>query len=97
MVDCITNRLNNAMNDERIKNALPKTLVVAGGVAKNSAIRSALEKLAHKHNMTFAAPPMNLCTDNGAMIAWAGIENYRMGRVVKTPIAPRPRWPLTEM
>lgn len=97
VVDCITNRLNNAMNDERIKNALPKTLVVAGGVAKNSAIRSALEKLAHKHNMTFAAPPMNLCTDNGAMIAWAGIENYRMGRVVKTPIAPRPRWPLTEM
>ena len=97
VVDCITNRLNNAMNDERIKNATPKTLVVAGGVAKNSAIRSALEKLARKHNMTFAAPPMNLCTDNGAMIAWAGIENYRIGRVVKSPIAPRPRWPLTEM
>ena len=47
--------------------------------------------------MTFAAPPMNLCTDNGAMIAWAGIENYRVGRTVKSPIAPRPRWPLTEL
>ena len=45
----------------------------------------------------FAAPPMALCTDNGAMIAWAGLENYRVGNVVKEPIAPRPRWPLTEL
>ena len=97
VVDCITNRLGNAMSDERVKRAQPKTLVVAGGVAKNSAIRSALEKLAAKHDMTFAAPPMNLCTDNGAMIAWAGIENHRKGRIVKSPIAPRPRWPLTEL
>lgn len=97
VVDCIVNRLNNAMNNEHVRASNPKTLVVAGGVAKNSAIRSALENLAGKHNMTFAAPPMNLCTDNGAMIAWAGIENYRVGRIVKTPIAPRPRWPLTEL
>ena len=97
VVDCIINRLSNAMNNECVRNAHPKTLVVAGGVAKNSAIRSALEKLATKHDMTFAAPPMNLCTDNGAMIAWAGIENYRVGRIVKSPIAPRPRWPLTEL
>ena len=97
VVDCIVNRLDNAMKDERVCNVQPKTLVVAGGVAKNSAIRTALEKLAMKHNMTFAAPPMNLCTDNGAMIAWAGIENYRMGRIVTTPVAPRPRWPLTEL
>ena len=48
-------------------------------------------------NMQFAAPPMNLCTDNGAMIAWAGLENYRLGKIVKEPIAPRPRWPLTEL
>ena len=97
VVDCIVNRLSNAMDDERVRNAAPKTLVVAGGVAKNSAIRAALEKLATKNKMTFAAPPMNLCTDNGAMIAWAGIENYRVGRTVKSPIAPRPRWPLTEL
>jgi len=97
VVDCITNRLQNALHDTRVKNASPKTLVVAGGVAKNSAIRSALEKLAQKYNMQFAAPPMNLCTDNGAMIAWAGIENYKIGNIVKKPIAPRPRWPLTEL
>lgn len=97
VVDCITNRLENAMRDERVMNAMPKTLVVAGGVAKNSAIRAAMEKLAKKHNMIFAAPPLNLCTDNGAMIAWAGIENWRVGNIVHEPIAPRPRWPLTEM
>ena len=97
VVDCITNRLNNALHDERVKVASPKTLVVAGGVAKNSAIRDAMEKLANKFNMQFAAPPMNLCTDNGAMIAWAGIENYKVGNIVKEPIAPRPRWPLTEL
>lgn len=97
VVDCITNRLNNALQDKRIKEAKPKTLVVAGGVAKNSAIRDAMEKLAGKFNMQFAAPPMNLCTDNGAMIAWAGIENYKIGNIVHEPIAPRPRWPLTEL
>ncbi len=97
VVDCIINRLNNAMHDARVVAAGPQTLVVAGGVAKNSAIRAAMEQLAVQHNMTFAAPPMNLCTDNGAMIAWAGIENYRLGRIVTTPVAPRPRWPLTEL
>lgn len=97
VVDCIINRLNNALHDERVKSAKPKTLVVAGGVAKNSAIRDAMEKLANKFNMQFAAPPMNLCTDNGAMIAWAGIENYNIGNIVCEPVAPRPRWPLTEL
>ena len=97
IVDCIVNRLTNALKDDRVKNAKPKTMVVAGGVAKNSAIRSAMEMLANKNNMLFAAPPMNLCTDNGAMIAWAGIENYKQGNIVREPVAPRPRWPLTEL
>lgn len=97
VVDCIIDRLNNAFQDARVIDAKPSTLVVAGGVAKNSAVRSAMEKLAMTHNVTFAAPPMNLCTDNGAMIAWAGLENYRLGRIVTEPVAPRPRWPLTEL
>ncbi len=97
VVDCITNRLNNALHDKRVKSVKPGTLVVAGGVAKNSAIRNAMEELANKYNMQFAAPPMNLCTDNGAMIAWAGLENYKIGNIVKEPVAPRPRWPLTEL
>lgn len=97
VVDCMINRLTHAMQDSRVIMASPKTLVVAGGVAKNSAVRASLEKLAARHNMVFAAPPMNLCTDNGAMIAWAGLENYKIGNIVKSPVAPRPRWPLTEM
>lgn len=97
VVDCIINRLSNALRDIRVQNAAPKTMVVAGGVAKNSAIRAAMEELAKKSGMLFAAPPMNLCTDNGAMIAWAGIENYRVGNIVREPVAPRPRWPLTEL
>ncbi len=97
VVDCIVNRLTHAFADERVVRAAPKTLVVAGGVAKNSAIRAAMSDLAQRHKMIFAAPPMNLCTDNGAMIAWAGLENYRIGKVVHEPVAPRPRWPLTEL
>lgn len=97
VVDCIVNRLGHAMEDARVRDAAPRTLVVAGGVAKNSAIRAAMQRLARAHGMTFAAPPLNLCTDNGAMIAWAGIENYRAGKIVRTPVAPRPRWPLTEL
>ena len=97
VVDCITNRLSHAVKSDIVMAIRPKTLVVAGGVAKNSAIRAAMEKLAHEHNMIFAAPPMSLCTDNGAMIAWAGIENYNLGNIVRKPIAPRPRWPLTEL
>ena len=97
VVDCIINRLSNAMRDERVRAVAPKTLVVAGGVAKNSAIRAAMEQFAKKNQMIFAAPPMNLCTDNGAMIAWAGLENFAIGNVVTCPIAPRPRWPLTEL
>ncbi len=97
VVDCVIDRLNNAFDDARVKQAAPRSLVVAGGVAKNSAVRDAMEKLAASKSVVFAAPPMNLCTDNGAMIAWAGIENYRVGRVVDAPVAPRPRWPLTEL
>ena len=97
VVDCIINRLGNALKDSRVREYNPKTLVVAGGVAKNSAIRAAMESFANKNKMIFAAPPMNLCTDNGAMIAWAGIENYRIGNIVTEPVAPRPRWPLTEL
>lgn len=97
VVDCIVNRLSNALRDSRVRDVAPKTLVVAGGVAKNSAIRAAMEKMAQKNKMVFAAPPMNLCTDNGAMIAWAGLENFAIGNIVDAPIAPRPRWPLTEL
>ena len=69
-------------------------LAVAGGVAANGAIRSALETLSVEAGLRFAAPPLALCTDNAAMIAWAGAELYRAGHRSDMTLAARPRWPL---
>lgn len=69
-------------------------LAVAGGVAANRAIRAALETVAWESGARFLAPPLPLCTDNGAMIAWAGIERFRLGHRDGMDLAARPRWPL---
>ena len=87
-VDCVTDRLRIAL--ESMDDV--ETLVVAGGVAANTVVRAALEQLAADHSMRFAAPPPSLCTDNAAMIAWAGIE--RFGQDDPLDISARPRWPL---
>lgn len=71
-------------------------LAVAGGVAANATIRNALEDLCKARGLRFVAPPLNLCTDNAAMIAWAGIERYRLGLVDGLDLSARPRWPLDE-
>ena len=70
-------------------------LVVAGGVAANLYLRQRLEEVAGRHGARLVAPPVKLCTDNGAMIAWAGIERLRLGMVDALDFKPRPRWPLT--
>ena len=69
-------------------------LVVAGGVAANGAIRAALGAVARRHDLILAVPPPRLCTDNGAMVAWAGLERLRLGLVDGLDFAARPRWPL---
>ena len=71
-----------------------RTLAVVGGVAANRTLRAALEKVAADAGLTFAAPPLALCTDNGAMIAWAGHELHALGRTAGMDLAARPRWPL---
>lgn len=70
------------------------TLAVAGGVAANKTLRGALETTCSDHNTAFLAPPLHLCTDNAAMIAWAGIERFRAGLVDGMDLSARPRWPL---
>lgn len=74
----------------------PTALCVAGGVAANKAIRAMLETVSDRAGVPFLAPPLRLCTDNAAMIAWAGIEHLRAGLTPSTDFAARPRWPLDE-
>lgn len=71
-------------------------LTVAGGVAANTAIRAMLETVSARAGVPFLAPPLRLCTDNAAMIAWAGIERMRAGIPPSTDFVARPRWPLDD-
>lgn len=72
------------------------TLAVAGGVAANQAIRARLETVAQEFGAAFLAPPLALCTDNAAMIAFAGIERFRRGARDDMSLSARPRWPLDQ-
>ncbi|MEM6307447.1 MAG: tRNA (adenosine(37)-N6)-threonylcarbamoyltransferase complex transferase subunit TsaD, partial [Pseudomonadota bacterium] len=69
-------------------------IAVAGGVAANTALRTALERLAADRDVYFAAPPLALCTDNAAMIAYAGACQYAAGHRSDMTLSARPRWPL---
>ena len=69
-------------------------IVVAGGVAANKYLRGSLKSLEKKSNIQFFFPSLQLCTDNGAMIAYAGIERYEKNLFNKLNFKPRPRWPL---
>jgi len=71
-----------------------RTLVVAGGVAANQALRARLQQTAAQDGFRLVVPPVKLCTDNGAMIAWAGLERFALGLSDPLTVLPRPRWPL---
>jgi len=73
-----------------------EALAVAGGVAANQAIRAGLETVCGALAVRFLAPPLALCTDNAAMIAWAGIELFRTGARDDLTLSARPRWPLDQ-
>ncbi|HVJ00515.1 MAG TPA: tRNA (adenosine(37)-N6)-threonylcarbamoyltransferase complex transferase subunit TsaD [Sphingomonas sp.] len=90
VVDCLIDRTARALT--AIEGAT--ALVVAGGVAANTAVRGALESLAAEHGLRFVAPPGWLCTDNAAMIAWAGAERFAAGLTDPLDAPARARWPL---
>src|SRR5208283_5366193 len=95
VVDVVEDRMRVGLKRFRENlGAAPRAVVVAGGVGANMEIRAALERLCAEAGLPMVAPPQNLCTDNGAMIAWAGIERLRLGRVDGLDVSARPRWPL---
>jgi len=90
VVDCLRDRLEKAIAEQEGC----AHLVVAGGVAANGPIRTMLEQVAEQNGMAFTAPPQWLCTDNAAMIAWAGAERFAAGLTDPLDFVARPRWPL---
>jgi N6-L-threonylcarbamoyladenine synthase len=90
VVECLIDRTRRALAAAGPVSAL----VVAGGVAANGAVRTALEALAHERDLRFVAPPGWLCTDNAAMIAWAGAERFAAGMTDPLDVPARARWPL---
>lgn len=94
--DCLLGKLAAAIKIFKNKYPQGKHLVVAGGVAANQYLRARIQNIADANQLIFAAPPLRLCTDNGVMIAWGGLERFQQGWTNELDFKPRPRWPLDE-
>jgi len=97
VADVLADRCARALDRFQEETGNRGPLVVAGGVAANAYLRARLERVAAASGATLIAPPPKLCTDNAAMIAWAGVERLRAGLTDPLDFAPRPRWPLEEL
>ncbi|MGO4706716.1 tRNA (adenosine(37)-N6)-threonylcarbamoyltransferase complex transferase subunit TsaD [Microvirga sp. 2MCAF38] len=94
VADVVVDRTRTALRAFRDVAGHPTALVVAGGVAANQTLRATLQRLAVETGLKLVAPPVNLCGDNGAMIAWAGLERLRLGLIDDISTPARARWPL---
>ena len=94
VADVLADRAGNAMAVFRARHPGAQHFVLAGGVAANAALRARLGTAAAARGFALMVPPPRLCTDNGAMIAWAGIERLRLGLTDGLEVAARARWPL---
>jgi N6-L-threonylcarbamoyladenine synthase len=94
VADVLVEKSRRALDIYAETGAAAQSFAVAGGVAANMAIRVGLEALSASRGVAFVAPPLKLCTDNAAMIAWAGIEKLRIGAYHPDDLVARPRWPL---
>lgn len=96
IVDTLAEKTRRAIDLYLSEEPSDPVIAVAGGVAANSAIRAALETVCEENGARFTAPPLGLCTDNAAMIAYAGIERFRTGARDGLDLTARPRWPLDQ-
>lgn len=96
VADLLADRLKNALALFQADHPSGRHVVIAGGVAANQALRARLQTLTDAAGLTLVAPPLKLCTDNGAMIAWAGLERLARGEQHGLDAPCRPRWPLDE-
>jgi N6-L-threonylcarbamoyladenine synthase len=96
VIESTADRLKIGLQQFRERFSAPTALVAAGGVAANQALRAALENVAAAADTKLSLPPPALCTDNGAMIAWAGAERLALGISDAMDAAPRARWKLDE-
>ena len=94
VADVLAKKTARALETYLAENPETPTLAVAGGVAANQTIRGALETVCADHAVDFTAPPLALCTDNAAMIAYAGLERFKAGHQDDMSLVARPRWPL---
>jgi N6-L-threonylcarbamoyladenine synthase len=92
VLESVADRLSVGLRLFRERFGAPQALVAAGGVAANQAIRRMLREVAGRAQTTLMVPPPSLCTDNGAMIAWAGAERLALGLIDSMDAAPRARW-----
>lgn len=95
--EVLKDRLKNAFEEFSKLHPTSKTIVVSGGVAANKYIRKILSEIANKYDFELKAPPLKLCTDNGAMIAWAGLERLKLDLTDNLNFNPKARWPLEEI
>lgn len=96
VTDVLTEKSRRALEHYLTLGPPTPTLAVAGGVAANAAIRAGLQRLCAGLGVAFLAPPLDLCTDNAAMVAYAGLERLAAGAVDDLSLGARPRWPLDE-
>jgi N6-L-threonylcarbamoyladenine synthase len=94
VAEIVTDRLRVGLRVFRERFGRPTALVVAGGVAANQEIRHAINRMSFGIGTPMVAPPGSLCTDNGAIVAWAGAERLALGLTDPLDVSPRARWPL---